>query len=119
MGPIEVSGVREREIEERVHETALGSMAKVSATAAGRALSSLWRHYLRHALRLLWLCNLCCFNTRVVLHNLSSDPFVCWLEEYLDNIETDGLLQQIGPIKFKFGEAFGGTHQPTPRLCND
>jgi len=30
-------------------------------------------------------------------------------EEYINNIETDGLLQQFGPLKFKFGEAFGGT----------
>jgi len=29
--------------------------------------------------------------------------------EYKDGIETEGLMQQFGPVKIKFGEAFGGT----------
>jgi len=30
-------------------------------------------------------------------------------QEYKDGIETEGLMQQFGPVKIKFGEAFGGT----------
>jgi len=30
-------------------------------------------------------------------------------QEYKEGIETEGLMQQFGPVKIKFGEAFGGT----------
>jgi len=30
-------------------------------------------------------------------------------QEYKEGIETEGMMQQFGPVKVKFGEAFGGT----------